>query len=192
MTFVRRVLGLDRPAAADLPVLPDAPLPALPVGETESVRRISARLGALPPARARFVAAYAYLLGRAAQADLAVSEAEIAEMTRLVAEASGLEPDTARLAVQLAGTLAGRVGPTEDYLVTREFKAISTPDERTALLRCCLLVMAADDVVDATETWLVNRIAEELDIDRPDLNRIRSEFHERLSGVRAVRRLAAG
>ena len=50
--------------------------------------------------------------------------------------------------------------------------------------------VAADDDVDASESWLVNRMAEELDVERPDLNRIREEFHDRLSGVREVRKLA--
>ena len=192
MSLFRRVLGLDQPASPDLPVDPHAPLPPAPAGETASVRRISARLGALPPARARFVAAFAYLLGRAAVADLAVSDAEVAEMTQLVAEVGGLDPETARLVVQMADVQALNFGATEDYLVTREFKAIASMEERERLVRCCLLVMAADDTVDATESWLVNRLAEELDIERPDLNRIRAEFHDRISGVREVRRFAAG
>ena len=192
MSLFRRVLGLDAPASPDLPVDPHAPLPPAPVAETDSVRRISARLTALPPARARFVAAFAYLLGRAANADLAAGEAEVAEMTRLVADAGGLDAATAALVVELADVQALDFGATEDYLVTREFKAISTIEERQRLLRCCLLVMAADDEVDATESWLVNRLAEELDVERPDLNRIRAEFHDRISGVRELRRLRLG
>ncbi len=190
MSLFRRVLGLDAPASPQLPVDPYAPLPVLADGDTASVRRIAARLSSLPPARARFVAAFAYLLGRAANADLAVSDAEAEEMTRLVAEVGGLDADAARLVTDLARSQSGEFGATEDYLVTREFKAISTPEDRERLLRCCLLVMAADDEVDASEAWLVNRVAEELDVDRADLNRIRAEFHDRISGVREIRRLA--
>ena len=47
--------------------------------------------------------------------------------------------------------------------------------------------MAADDEIDANEAWLVNRVAEELDVERADLNNIRAEFYERLSSVKAVR-----
>ncbi|OGO58898.1 MAG: hypothetical protein A2V85_12160 [Chloroflexi bacterium RBG_16_72_14] len=191
MSLFRRVLNLDQPASPDLPVEPGAPLPQVPAGETASVRRIAARLGSLPPARARFVAAFAYLLGRAAHADLVASDAEAAEMRRLVAEVGGLDHATANLVTDLARSQAGDFGATEDYLVTREFKAIATMDERERLLRCCFVVMAADDEVDATESWLANRLAEELDIERPDLNRIRAEFHDRISGVRDVRRYAA-
>jgi uncharacterized tellurite resistance protein B-like protein len=191
MSLFRRVLNLDEPASPDLPVEPGAPLPQVAAGETASVRRIAARLGSLPPARARFVAAFAYLLGRAAHADLAVNDAEAAEIRRLVAEVGGLDGTTAALVADLARSQAGDFGATEDYLVTREFKAIATMDERERLLRCCFVVMAADDEVDATESWLANRLAEELDIERPDLNRIRAEFHDRISGVRDVRRHAA-
>jgi hypothetical protein len=53
------------------------------------------------------------------------------------------------------------------------------------------LVMAADDEIDATESWLANRLAEELDVERPDLNAIRSEFYEQLSSVRSIRELQA-
>lgn len=190
MSLFRRVLGLDAPASADLPVDPSAPLPAAIAGETQSVRVLSARLDGLPPARARYLAAFAYLLGRAAHASDGMSEAEREEMRRLAA-AGGLDTDTGTLVVDMAATLAGEFGATEDFLVTREFKAIATMEERERLLRCCFLVMAADDEIDATESWLANRLAEELGVERPDLNLIRSEFHEQLSGVKALRQARA-
>ena len=181
MSLFRRTLGLD--TRGD----PGAPT----IGDTESVRRIAARLAALPPERARFTAAFAYLLARTANVnpDASSTEAEAAEMTRLVGEVGGLIAADARLVVDIATTMAERFGATEDYLVTREFKAISTPEDRERLLRCCLLVAAADDVVDSQEAWLVNRLAEELDIDRARLNAIRAEFEDRIGGLREVRRL---
>lgn len=192
MSLFRRVLNLDTPASRDLPIDPHAPLPAFGRSETASVGAIAARLSALPPARARYVAAFAYLLGRAANATLAVSDAERTEMAALIGEVGELDAATASLVVEVAGTLSGEFGATEDFLVTREFKAISTMEERERLLRCCFLVMAADDEIDATESWLANRLAEELDVERPDLNAIRDEFHEQLSGVKGLRRLATG
>jgi uncharacterized tellurite resistance protein B-like protein len=188
MSLFRNIFNMDAPAPQDAPIAPDAPLPTLGVGETESVRILAAALSAMPPARARYVAAFAYLLGRAAHATGAMSDAERAEILK-IAEAGGLEPATAPMVVDLAATLAGDFGATEDFLVTREFKAISTIDERQRLIRCCFMVMAADDDVDATESWLANRLAEELDVERPDLNAIRSEFHEQLSGVKALREM---
>jgi uncharacterized tellurite resistance protein B-like protein len=190
MSLFRRVLNLDQPDSPDLPVAPDAPLPKGVVGDTDSVKVLAAQLAELPPARARYVAAFAYLLGRAANASGSMSDVERAEMISLAGSA-GLEPTQGQLIVDMAGSLSGEFGATEDFLVAREFKAISTMEERELLLRCCYLVMAADDEIDATESWLANRLAEELDVERPDLNAIRAEFHEQLSGVKEVRRLAA-
>ena len=190
MSLFRRVLNLDQPESPDLPVAPDAPLPKGVVGDTDSVKVLAAQLDALPPARARYVAAFAYILGRAANATGAMSDVERAEMVRLAGSA-GLDNAQGPLIVEMAASLSGEFGATEDFLVAREFKAISTMEERELLLRCCFLVMAADDEIDATESWLANRLAEELDVERPDLNAIRDEFHEQLSSVKEVRRLAA-
>ena len=200
MSLFRRVLNLDEtPSSPDAtvdadaplaPVDPAKPLPDLTTGMTASVKSIAAQLTELPPARARYLAAFAYVLGRAAHATGSMSDDERAVMLAL-AETGGLDSEHAPLIVDLAGTLAGEFGATEDFLVAREFKAISTMEEREQLLRCCFLVMAADDEIDATESWLANRLAEELDVVRPDLNAIRAEFHEQLSGVKELRRLQA-
>lgn len=192
MSFLRRVLGLDRPESPDLPVRPDAPLPGVDRTETASVRRIAGQLNALPPAEARRIAAEAYLLGRAANADLSISDAEAEVMRGIAREVGGLDPDAAAIVVELARLQTTREGATEDWLVAREFKAISTPEQRLALLRSCFIVTAANDEIDAQEAWLVNRLAEELDVPRPDLNAIREEFRDQLSAVRAVREAAAG
>ena len=189
MTFFRRVLNMDHPAHAE-PIPPSTPLPAPLPGETSSVKIIAAKLAAYPPEQARYLAAYAYLLNRAATADLATSDLESAEMARLIAEAGGLAHADAELVMEVAHTLQSEYGATEDFLVTREFKAISTMEERHRLLRACFLVMAADDEIDANEAWLVNRVAEELDVERADLNTIRAEFYERLSSVKAAREVA--
>ena len=79
-------------------------------------------------------------------------------------------------------------GGTEDYVVTREFRSISTPEQRLALLRCCFVVGAADGVISATEAATINEIARELDLEATDVNAIRAEFHEQLSAVQALRR----
>src|SRR3954452_7623427 len=121
MSLFRRVLNLDEPESPDLPVAPDAPLPTGLVGDTDSVRLISAQLESLPPARARYVAAFAYILGRAANATGATSDAERGEMLRL-AESVGLDEEHGTLIVNMAATLSDEFGATEDFLVAREFK----------------------------------------------------------------------
>ena len=61
-----------------------SPEPA-PSAETETVRKVVAALDQLPPEQARYVAAFGYILGRVANADLHISPEETAVMERVVA-----------------------------------------------------------------------------------------------------------
>ena len=163
------------------------------VGEAEdgpTVRRIVGELQALPPDHARYLAGFAYILGRAAFADLDVSDVENAEMVRIMVEQGGLTEAQAVLVVEIARTAARLIGATEDFLVTRSWAATASEDQRIAVLRCCFLVGAADDSVSAEENATIKEIANELDIDDRRLNSIREEFHDRLSAVQAIRRQA--
>jgi uncharacterized tellurite resistance protein B-like protein len=186
----RRLLGLDRGAASDprLPVGDSAD--ALPgsAAETATARRIVARLEALPPAEARYLACFAYVMSRAAQADLDISDDETALMERFAVEFGGLDAAQAVLVVQMAKIQARTQGQTEDFVVTREFREISTPEQRIALIRCCFAVEAVDGTITAEEASVVNEIARELDIERDAVNAVRAEYHEQLSAVQALRR----
>ena len=70
--------------------------------ETEAVRRIVSRLEALPPEQARLLAGMAYVLARAAYADLAISDEETAAMEHELTE-SGLGLDESTL---MSGAIA--------------------------------------------------------------------------------------
>jgi uncharacterized tellurite resistance protein B-like protein len=177
------------PAAAAAPVTPPAN-PAL--GETATVRRIVAKLEAMPPEEARFLAAAAYTLARAANADLDISDDETAAIERELREGEHLDEATAVMVTEMAKLQAKTVGGTEDYVVTREFKAISTPELRLRILRACFAISAANGTISADETAVLNQIAEELDIEDADLNAIRGDYHEQLSSVQAIRRVTGG
>jgi len=157
--------------------------------ETATVRRIVARLEALPQAEARYLAAFAYVMSRAAHADLHISDEETAAMERYVVELGGLDESQAVVVVQMAKVQARLHGATEDFLVTREFARIATVEQKLALLRCCFAVGAADDSISAEEASVVNEIARELDLSRDQLNAVRAEFVERLSAIQALREL---
>jgi len=159
--------------------------------DTETVRRIVGSLDALPHDRARFLAAFAYILTRAAAADLEIADAEQREVEVLVAEQAGLPEAQAVLIAQMARHQSLLEGATEDYLVTRQFKELSTEEERLALLRCCYLVSSADDEISLAESDTLQDIALELDVDRRAVNAIREEFAEKLSTIKALRRLRA-
>ena len=188
----RHFLGLDRQQQD--PRLPvgdaAAPLPDS-AAETATARRIVARLEALPPAEARFLACFAYVMSRAANADFDITAEETALMEQFSVEYGGLDTAQAVLVVQMAKIQARVNGGTEDFVVTREFRSISTPAQRLALLRCCFAVDAVDGTISAAEASTINEIARELDLEPADINAVRSEFHEQLSAVQALRRAGA-
>ena len=189
----RHFLGLDRrapdprlPSGDTAPPLPDSE------AETATVRRIVARLEALPPEEARYLACFAYVMSRAANADFDISDDETRLMERFAVEQGGLDEAQAVLVVQMAKLQERTQGGTEDFVVTREFHAISTPEQRRALVRCCFAVEAVDGTISAEEASVVNEIARELDLERDEVNAIRDEFHEQLSAVQALRRAEHG
>ncbi len=186
----RRFLGLDRNAKPDsrLPVGEEADPVAGSAAETATARRIVARLNALPPEEARFLACFAYVMSRAAAADFHISDEETALMEQFAIQFGGLDSAQAVLVVQMAKIQAHVHGATEDFVVTREFRDISTLEQRVALLRCCFAIGAEDGTITADEAATVNEIARELDVERDVVNAVRAEFHEQLSAVQALRR----
>ena len=111
----------------DLPLAErPAPVVADPHGDTATVRRIVAKLEAMPPEQARLVASAAYTLARAANADLDISDQEMGAIETELQAHEGLDEATAVLVAEMAKLQAKTVGGTEDYVVTREFKSVST------------------------------------------------------------------
>ncbi|MBI3752056.1 MAG: TerB family tellurite resistance protein [Chloroflexi bacterium] len=163
--------------------------PTADATDTETVRRIVGQLEAMPRDQARFLAAFAYILTRAAAADLDISEAEQRVIEGLVADHGSLPESHAVLVAQMARSQSLLYGGTEDYLVTRQFKSLSSDEQRLALLRCCYLVGAADDDISVAESDTLQEIASELDVDRAAVNAIRHEFEPKLSTIKAMLRL---
>jgi len=83
-----------------------------PADRTGVVREMVERLDRMPRDEARYVAAFAYLMGRVAHADLDISSEETAAMEKLVAEQTGLPEDQAVLIVQMARQHARLFGGT--------------------------------------------------------------------------------
>jgi uncharacterized tellurite resistance protein B-like protein len=189
----RRIFGPRHERAADLAeeALSAAARNATE-GETATVRRIVARLEAMPPERARLVASAAYTLARAANADLHISDEETRLMERILMEHKGLDQPTAVIVVEMAKLQARTVGGTEDYVVTREFRQLATEVQRLDILRACFEIGALSGTITLEETTVVNRIARELDLPLDLVNEVRAEFHDTLSAVQAVRRAARG
>ncbi len=161
-------------------------------GDTATVRRIVAKLEEMPPDQARLVASAAYTLARSAHADLEISAEETAVIERELQTNGALDEPTAVLVAEMAKLQAKTLGGTEDYVVTREFAAIASEQQRIDVLRACFAVGAASGSISAEESAAVNQIASELKLDAEVVRSIRAEFHERLSAVHEVRRLAGG
>jgi uncharacterized tellurite resistance protein B-like protein len=155
--------------------------------ETESVRRIVATLEALPPEQARYVAAFAYILGRVARADLRISDAETRRMEAIVERIAGLGTAQAVLVVQIARAQATLFGATENYLVTREFDRVATREQKVALLSCLFAVAAEEDSVSVVEDNEIRRISIELHLTHGDFIAARSAFRDALAVLRRPR-----
>ena len=136
----------------------------------------------LEPDRARYLAAFAYLLGRVAHADQDVSPEETSAMEALIREQVHLSEHQAMVVVQLAKTSNLLFGGTANYLVARDFSALATQEEKLALMRCLFAVSAADDVISLAEEGELHKIAKELGIERPHLVALRVAHQQQLPG----------
>jgi tellurite resistance protein len=156
-------------------------------GDTESIRRISSELDALPLEQRRFVAGFAYVLARAAHADLEISPAELAYIERAVIEVGHLSEGQSVLVVEMARRMNELYGPTDDYVVTRQIAESATREQREDLLRTAFAVGAADDSISAAETAELNEIGKELGFRADEVDAIRYEFRDQLSAIQAMR-----
>jgi uncharacterized tellurite resistance protein B-like protein len=159
---------------------------AAPTGakDTETVRQIAAELDRLPRDEARYIASFAYVMARVAHADLEVSEAETREMERLVGGMADLGEVQTGLVVQIAKHQAVNLGGTENYLVTRQFRELSTHPQRIGLLRCLFAVAAADDTVTHDEEQQISQIGVELGLTSPEVASVRSSYRDKLATLK--------
>ena len=148
--------------------------------ETETVRRIAARLERLEPETAKYLATFAYVLARVANADLQIDEEETREMQRRVASVVSLSPEETALVIEIAKSQARLLGGTENYTVTREFRRIASLEQRRELLFCLFAVAAADGSISATENAEINAIGDELGMDRQELAALRASWRDKL------------
>ena len=170
MQFLRDLLGLGS-GARD----------ARPEGETATVRKIVRELGELAPERARFVACFAYLLSRVANADLEISLDETRKMERIVQKFGDLPEEQAVLVVEIAKSQARLFGGTENFQVAREFKQLATPEQCEELLHCLFAVSAADDSISGAEEQQVRLIADELGLSHAQFVTVRSSYNDKRS-----------
>ena len=149
----------------------------------DALRNLVDALERLDPDRARYLAQFAYLLGRVAHADQHVSAEETRVMEQLVATEGDLPRDQALLVVALAKTSNRLFGGTDNYLVAREFADAATYDQKLALLRCLFAVSIVEGNISIEEEREIQRISRELRIEPSDVLKLRLEHREHLPGL---------
>ncbi len=174
-SFLLRFFGVGDDARSD-------------TSETETLRRIAARLEQLPAERARFLAAFAYVLARVAHADLRITETETRAMEQAVADVAGLAPEETALAVEIAKSQARLLGGTENYVVTREFRRLSEREERVKLVECLYAVAAADGQISSLESSEIARISEELGFLPSEAIAIRAPWRDKLAELQGLKK----
>jgi uncharacterized tellurite resistance protein B-like protein len=149
--------------------------------QTETVRKIVDALDRLEPERARYLAAFGYILSRVARADLKVSPDETRAMERAVIAHGGLTEEQAIIAIQIAKHQNALFGGTEDFLVTREFNKIAAREQKLELLDCLYSVAAAEQSISVAEDNEIRKIASELGIEHPDIIQVRTRYRDKLA-----------
>lgn len=147
-------------------------------GDTETVRKIVSELEAMDAERARYVAAFAYILGRVAHADLHFSADETRKMEEIVLRLGHLPAEQAILVVQIAKSQNRLFGGTENFLVTREFAEVSTAEQRQELLDCLFEVSAADASISGAEEAEIRQVASELGFSHREFVAARSVYSQ--------------
>ena len=176
MSFLLRFLGIDAASASK---------EGHQTGTT-GLSEIATQLDGYEPKHARFLAAFAYVLARVAAADLEIDRSEVAEMQRIVEALADLAEDEASLVVTMATAEAVEKGGTQNYLVTRELRSVSTREQRTKLLHCLFAVGAADGSISAAEGNEISAIAEELGFMPAEANAVKGLFRDKLATLRGL------
>ena len=148
-----------------------------------ALRDLVDALDRLEPDHARYLAQFAYLLGRIAHADQHVSPEEIRTMEALVKREGNLSEELAVLVAGLARTSNLMFGGTDNFLVARDFAVHATYPQRVALIRCLFAVSVSEGSISIAEEREIQRIARELRIESSDLISIRLEYRQYLPGL---------
>ena len=103
------------------------------------------------------------------------------ESHEIVVEHGGLPEEQAIIVVQMAKTRNKLFGGTENFPVTREFNAMTTRQQKLALLDCLFAVAAADLSISSHEYRVIRQVANELLLEHRDFIDARSRYRDHLS-----------
>ena len=149
--------------------------------ETDTVRKIVQALDRMEPDQARFLAAFAYLLSRVANADHHIGEEEIRMMEQIVMQRGGVPEEQAILIVQMAKTQSRLFSGTENFLVSREFEKIASKEQKLHLLDCLYAVCSADRSISTVEDNEIRKVSVELRLSHEDFISVRLNYRDHLA-----------
>ena len=161
-------------------------IPARALPETESVRKIVDALQDLEPAEARYLAAFAYMLSRVANAERGTSPEEVRVIEQILSEKGNLTGGQAALVAEIARHQAELFGSTENFLVGREFDKIATPEQKIALLHCLYAISAADQSISSIEDHEIRKITREIKLDHEDYIAVRLAYRKDLDVLKKL------
>jgi uncharacterized tellurite resistance protein B-like protein len=150
----------------------------------DSLGEIEKALSHMDPSQARYLAAFAYILGRVARADHEITDKESVLIERFVAERGHLTPEQSALVVRIAKVEGLRHGGTEDFIVTREMARTATREQKLALLDCLFAVSSSDASILTVEDNEIRRVASELGLEHADYIRVRAAHSHNLEVLR--------
>ena len=142
--------------------------------------------------RALFLAALERYVREVNRANLAIlqSDGPAADALRgYFSTLVALSSDEGRLGCMLANTAVEAEalhGSTDDHLVARAFRDMTSNEERLKLLRCLYAVAAADETITTAEDNEIFDIATAIGVSRLDVIAIRSEWKQYLGSMKAL------
>ena len=142
----------------------------------ELVRQVARELDGLPEATARYVAAFAYVLGRIAHADRQFSDEETRTMNDLVQMSGQLTAQQAALVVETAKAQHRLFDGADGAKVTRQLRKMITDEQRQNLVHCLVAVAAADQVISAAEERELRAVASDLGLDAEEFGMILESY----------------
>ena len=147
----------------------------------DMVRKISDTLDQLSEKEAKWIASFAYILGRVAHADLEISAEETRRMEHILQESGSLLEEQATLVVQIAKTHNYLFGGTKNFIITREFGRVANHSQKLDLLRCLFSVSSSDQSISTIEDNEIRGIAREIGLNHSDFIAARSNYIEHLA-----------
>ncbi|MDP8254290.1 MAG: TerB family tellurite resistance protein [Candidatus Alcyoniella australis] len=174
MGFIERLFGVK------------ATEPGAAAARSSIQQQIESRLQGMPEQRARFLAAFAGLLGRVADADLEMSPEEMERIRQVLREHGGLDEPDADLVADVIHEQTKTLLGLENHIYTRVLRNNAAREQRFDVLRALFSVAAADDNISTIEDEEIRVIAKGLGLSHEEFVALRSEFAEKMSVLKQL------